>query len=107
MRSGHDEAAMNRLVEEAKARGTCAATGRPFVMVPGHPGAPSPDRLENAYGYVEGNVQFVMAWLNRARGTSRIEDLEEVGAITPEVASRYRQWFADWEKRKAIMKGAA
>jgi hypothetical protein len=44
--------------------GRCSITGIPFVYRQGHKFAPSPDRIDNTRGYVEGNVEFIIAPLN-------------------------------------------
>jgi hypothetical protein len=46
--------------------GRCAVTGRPFVYFKGHKFSPSPDRVKNAKGYIDGNVEFIIAPLNTA-----------------------------------------
>lgn len=55
----------------AIARGTCDATGLPFVLSADKgrdPWTPSVDRREPAKGYIKGNVQVVVWALNAARG---------------------------------------
>lgn len=47
--------------------GRCVITGRPFVYQTCHKFAPSPDRIDNTKGYVEGNVEMIIAPLNTAR----------------------------------------
>jgi hypothetical protein len=44
--------------------GRCSITGIPFVYRMGHKFAPSPDRIDNTRGYVEGNVEFIISPLN-------------------------------------------
>lgn len=44
--------------------GRCVVTGIPFIYQKGHTFAPSPDRIDNTKGYVDGNVEFVIAPLN-------------------------------------------
>jgi hypothetical protein len=44
--------------------GRCSITRIPFVYRTGHKFVPSPDRIDNARGYVEGNVEFIIAPLN-------------------------------------------
>ena len=55
-------------------RGTCAITGLPFDMeCTVHGGrminlnAPSLDRKDSSRGYVPGNIQVVLAWVNNAK----------------------------------------
>lgn len=58
-------------------RGRCAVTGLPFdmsVIVHGgrmrSPNAPSLDRRDSSKGYLPGNIQVVLEWVNQAKGRS-------------------------------------
>jgi hypothetical protein len=36
------------------------------------------DRIDNDLGYVDGNVQFVCVWANKARGTYKDEVFKDI-----------------------------
>lgn len=55
-----------------KQNGRCAITGQLFVYESGHRFAPSPDRIDNSQGYIEGNVRFIISPLNTAKGLNEI-----------------------------------
>jgi hypothetical protein len=53
--------------------GRCAVTGIPFVYQKSHRFSPSPDRLINAKGYIQGNVEMIIAPLNTQNKPSNAE----------------------------------
>ena len=52
--------------------GVCADTGVPFEWASDL--IPSPDRIDNEVGYVDGNIRFVTWRVNRMRGGLSVED---------------------------------
>ena len=52
--------------------GVCADTGVPFDWASDL--KPSPDRIDNAVGYTDGNIRFVTWRINRMRGGLSVED---------------------------------
>ena len=53
--------------------GVCVETGVPFDWA-SKDLMPSPDRIDNAVGYLDGNIRFVTWRINRMRGGLSVED---------------------------------
>lgn len=68
--SGVVDSDMKKLLVDliSKQEGRCAITGIPFVYDdPNSPFRPSPDRIDNSVGYVDGNIVMIIYPLNTAK----------------------------------------
>ena len=55
--------------------GVCAETGIPFDFQ-SNDLFPSPDRVDNEVGYVDGNIRFVTWRINDMRGSLSVDDFQ-------------------------------
>ena len=63
---------------------TCALTGVPLNLVANHPFCLSLDQIDPAKGYVEGNVQWLIWAINRAKGDLALDDFYDMCEIVLE-----------------------